>query len=394
MTRGKQSSSTQGPWPASRICFANGGTAAVPAERARHFVAGRTARRGGGSSGNPISDQAPRDFQLAPQPINNVVVPGGINNENNTSLFKKEGSFIFVPPPQAAPPPPEPTISLTAIAITNPSSATSIVNASAAHAGFPIIGTTSGVEDGRTVTITIVNSSNQVVYSGTTTVTNGNWSVEISSAAASFIPDGSYTVIADVSDAAGHPALPATKSVTVDTVAAPPPVLGVIAASDSGSSTTDNITNNSTPTVTGSGAEAGALVTLYDSDGTTVLGTTTADVNGTWTITSLLLTDGDHALTVKQTDIAGNISGASSVLGVHIDTLRSTATIVVADTALAGETTLVTFTFGEAVNGFTNADLTVENGTLSAVSSSDGGVTWTATFTPSSTSPTRPTSSR
>jgi hypothetical protein len=49
-----------------------------------------------GSSGNPISDQAPRDFQLAPQPINNVVVPGGINNENNTSLFKKEG-FIFVP---------------------------------------------------------------------------------------------------------------------------------------------------------------------------------------------------------------------------------------------------------------------------------------------------------
>ncbi|EPN66145.1 BNR repeat-containing glycosyl hydrolase, partial [Pseudomonas syringae pv. actinidiae ICMP 19101] len=47
-----------------------------------------------------------------------------------------------------------------------------------------------------------------------------------------------------------------------------------------------------------------------------------------------------------------------------------------------GETSLVTITFSEAVSGFNNADLTVENGTLSAVSSNDGGITWTATFTP------------
>ena len=60
-----------------------------------------------------------------------------------------------------------------------------------------------------------------------------------------------------------------------------------------------------------------------------------------------------------------------------------TATVVVADSALkVGETSLVTITFSEAVSGFDNADLLVNNGTLSAVSSSDGGVTWTATFTP------------
>ncbi|WP_238450730.1 Ig-like domain-containing protein, partial [Pseudomonas amygdali] len=41
-----------------------------------------------------------------------------------------------------------------------------------------------------------------------------------------------------------------------------------------------------------------------------------------------------------------------------------------------------TITFSEAVTGFTNADLTISNGTLSTVSSSDGGVTWTATLTP------------
>lgn len=65
------------------------------------------------------------------------------------------------------------------------------------------------------------------------------------------------------------------------------------------------------------------------------------------------------------------------------DTTAPTTTIAVADTALtAGETSLVTFTFSEAVTGFSNADLTVANGILSPVSSSDGGITWTAALTP------------
>jgi hypothetical protein len=66
-----------------------------------------------------------------------------------------------------------------------------------------------------------------------------------------------------------------------------------------------------------------------------------------------------------------------------LDHAAPTATIVVADAALTvGETSPVTFTFDEPVTGFTNSDLTVPNGTLSAVASSDGGITWTATFTP------------
>ncbi|WP_241150644.1 Ig-like domain-containing protein, partial [Pseudomonas viridiflava] len=84
------------------------------------------------------------------------------------------------------------------------------------------------------------------------------------------------------------------------------------------------------------------------------------------------------------TDLAGNIgTGTTSSPNLTIDTLQPTATIVIADSALSiGETSLVTITFSEAVSGFTNADLTVAHGTLSAVSSSDGGVTWTATLTP------------
>jgi hypothetical protein len=83
-------------------------------------------------------------------------------------------------------------------------------------------------------------------------------------------------------------------------------------------------------------------------------------------------------------DIAGNAgSGITNSANFTIDTVRPTATIVVADNALSvGETSLVTITFSEAVSGFSNADLTIANGTLTAVSSSDGGITWTATFTP------------
>ncbi|WP_229500148.1 Ig-like domain-containing protein, partial [Pseudoduganella ginsengisoli] len=97
--------------------------------------------------------------------------------------------------------------------------------------------------------------------------------------------------------------------------------------------------------------------------------------------------DTTNVITLDNTgvaDTAGNAgSGTASSSNYTIDTLRPTATIVLADSALAiGETSLVTITFSEAVTGFTNADITVENGTLSTVSSSDGGTTWTATLTP------------
>ena len=83
-------------------------------------------------------------------------------------------------------------------------------------------------------------------------------------------------------------------------------------------------------------------------------------------------------------DLAGNAGSATTNSNSYaVSTVRPTATIVVADSALkAGETSLVTITFSEAVTGFTNADLAVANGTLSAVTSSDGGITWSATLTP------------
>jgi hypothetical protein len=91
------------------------------------------------------------------------------------------------------------------------------------------------------------------------------------------------------------------------------------AASDSGSSSTDNKTSDTTPTITGT-AEANSTVTLYDTNGTTSLGTATADGSGNWSITSSALTEGTHSLTTKATDTAGNTSVASSALSVSINT--------------------------------------------------------------------------
>ena len=118
---------------------------------------------------------------------------------------------------------------------------------------------------------------------------------------------------------------------------------------------------------------------------------TSSDGGITWTATltpSTDTTDATNLITLDNTgvaDLAGNAGvGTTDSSNYAIDTRRPTATIALADTALkAGKSTLVTITFSEAVTGFTNADLTVANGTLSTATSSDGGITWTATLTPS-----------
>ncbi|MDN5516475.1 MAG: Ig-like domain-containing protein, partial [Pseudomonas sp.] len=110
----------------------------------------------------------------------------------------------------------------------------------------------------------------------------------------------------------------------------------------------------------------------------------------TWTATftpSANITNASNIITLNNTgvmDSAGNIgSGTTDSVNYAIDTQRPTATIVVTDTTLkAGQTTTVTITFNEAVSGLGIGDFSVDNGTLSGLSSNDGGITWTATLTP------------
>ncbi|WP_053076571.1 S-layer family protein [Caenimonas sp. SL110] len=86
--------------------------------------------------------------------------------------------------------------------------------------------------------------------------------------------------------------------------------------SDDGISSSDDITSDTTPSFWGI-AEANSTVTLYDTDGTTVLGTDVA-TGGTWSITSSALSVGIHSVSVVSTDAAGNSSWRSETLDVTI----------------------------------------------------------------------------
>ena len=177
---------------------------------------------------------------------------------------------------------------------------------------------------------------------------------------------GSHTVKVIDTDTAGNTA---NASITFNldkTIAAPTVTL----THDTGASGSDKITNDAGLTLSGTASD---VTHSYVVDNGAASTSYTAPLN-----------DGSHTVKVIDTDTAGNTANASITFNLDRTVPIATA-IEVADTALkAGETSQVTITFSEKVSGFSNADLTVANGTLSAVTSSDDGKTWTATLTPTS----------
>ena len=191
-----------------------------------------------------------------------------------------------------------------------------------------------------------------------------------SGAADTFVPkgsgntalaDGTYVFSVTATDVAGNASAPGTSTVVLDRVAPSAPAsLDLDGASDSGTSASDDLTSDTTPTITGT-AEASSTVTLYDSS--TSVGTATAAGNGTFSITASTLSTGAHTLTAKATDAAGNVSAASSVLTVTIDTTApqiQTVAIVSASPVVTGTASVAfTVTFTEAVNGVTTATFSI-----------------------------------
>ena len=86
------------------------------------------------------------------------------------------------------------------------------------------------------------------------------------------------------------------------------------------------------------------------------------------------------------TDAIGNSnSAASNTVTMTVDATPYVTSIVMDDMSLkVGDSSLVTIIFSEAVTGFTNADVSVQNGTISTLNSVDFGITWRGTFTPTS----------
>ena len=145
---------------------------------------------------------------------------------------------------------------------------------------------------------------------------NGNWEITVEKA-----PPGVAQWSIMQTDAAGN-IQENGETLTVEVITkqpAPPKSLTLAEGQDTGTSETDRVTNINTPTITGQ-ASNGATITLYDTDGTTIIGTGTADTEGNWQITADELTDGEHSIRATQTDLVGNSSSMGSTLKITIDT--------------------------------------------------------------------------
>ena len=181
------------------------------------------------------------------------------------------------------------------------------------------------------------------------------------------------TISGTINDAAGNAMtnfvpttnLAANKDIVIDTTApSAPGTPDMTAGTDSGTSSTDDITSDTTPDFTMS-CETGATVTLYDN--VTSVGTGVCS-SSTVTITSSALSLGTHAtMNAKQTDVALNVSSASSNLSVTIDTTPPTITNVSSDKAngsyTTGEVIDIDVTFSEEVTSTGNVTVTLETGT-------------------------------
>ena len=179
------------------------------------------------------------------------------------------------------------------------------------------------------------------VYSGssvvatTTADSSGNWSVTTST-----LSTGANSLSAIAKDSAGNSS-PASVAVitTVDTQAPAAPLI----------STSPGITNDTTPTVSGT-AEALSTIKLYS--GSSVVGTTTTNASGNWSVTTGTLS-GANNLTATATDRSGNLSSASSAISLTIDTTApviSSVAVPAANSYKVGDTLSFTVATSENVN--------------------------------------------
>ncbi len=123
-------------------------------------------------------------------------------------------------------------------------------------------------------------------------------------------------LLQDVNVAAGGPPVtppPTTTDPLAPTIAAFSPDSGTVG---------DGITNASILTLTGTAA-AGNTVKVYD--GTSLIGTATANSSGAWSLNTGTLSNATHNFTATATTAAGSTSPASSVLSVRVDTVAPAA---------------------------------------------------------------------
>ena len=186
--------------------------------------------------------------------------------------------------------------------------------------------------------------------------------------------DGTKSVTLRQTDVAGNTsAASSALAFTLDTAAAAPTIS---LATDSGNGS-DSITNVGTANV--AGLESGATWEYSLNAGTSW----TAGSGSSVTLSG----DTAKSVIVRQTDVAGNTSTASSALAFTLDTAGPSVTMGTPTfNSTTGATTLG-FTFSEAMTGFDATDVTVVNGSKGAFTTTDAShyslaITPTSTTTP------------
>ena len=133
------------------------------------------------------------------------------------------------------------------------------------------------------------------------------------------LADGSHALAVQAADAAGNlSALSATTTIKVDTVPPLKPSAPALAPGQADAALVEDTVGISRPVLVGS-TEPNDTITLYD--GNTPIATVKAAGDGSYTIATPILANGDHSLVAVATDPAGNVGPASDPLDLSVDTV-------------------------------------------------------------------------
>ncbi|MGV1166170.1 BapA/Bap/LapF family large adhesin [Enterobacter asburiae] len=191
--------------------------------------------------------------------------------------------------------------------------ATTVVSGSETNDATP---TLSGTADANSV-VTIFDGGTQIAV--VTADGTGAWTFTPDTA----LGEGSHSFTVRATDPQGNvSAVSAPWSVVVDLTAPTVPTLDTVndnvPGGVTGNLTSGQVTNDSTPTISGTGL-AGSTIHVMNNG--TQIGTAVVDGSGNWTFTPTTpLGDGSYSLRAYATDAAGNASANSSVFAFTIDT--------------------------------------------------------------------------
>ena len=156
-------------------------------------------------------------------------------------------------------------------------------------------------EAGASVKLTVTLANGSTIVSNETVDVNGDWKID---PIAPLSPDGVYAYTLESVDIAGN-LITLNQSLTLDTLA-PAFAGGLLTDTDTGSSDTDGITSNQTPTFGGTG-EANDVVSLTFTGGVTY--TAVVNTDNSWElILPTTLADGEYEYALSSTDAADNVT--------------------------------------------------------------------------------------